>query len=65
MLERTVVINGFSKSYSMTGGRVGCVAARAEVIRAMVPITHGMTICAPAVSQWAALGLPYGYPRGA
>ncbi len=96
MWERTVVINGFSKSYSMTGWRVGYVAARTEVIQAMVPITHGMTICAPAVSQWAALaackgphdwfpeviaeydrrrrlwmsgldamGLPYGYPRGA
>jgi aspartate/methionine/tyrosine aminotransferase len=96
MRERTVVINGFSKSYSMTGWRVGYVAARREVIDALIPITHGMTICAPAVSQWAALaactgphdwfpavlaeydrrrhlwmaaldamGLGYGYPRGA
>jgi aminotransferase len=96
MWERTAIINGFSKSYSMTGWRVGYVAARREIIDAMIPITHGMTICAPAVSQWAALaayagphdwfpavlaeydrrrhlwmrgleamGLPYGYPRGA
>jgi aminotransferase len=55
MWERTVVINGFSKCYSMTGWRVGYVAARREVIEAMIPITHGMTICAPSVSQWAAL----------
>lgn len=55
MWERTVVINGFSKCYSMTGWRVGYVAARREVINAMIPITHGMTICAPSVSQWAAL----------
>lgn len=55
MWERTVTINGFSKCYSMTGWRVGYIVARAEIIRSILPITHGMTICAPAVSQWAAL----------
>lgn len=55
MWERTVVINGFSKCYGMTGWRVGYVAARREIADAMLPIAHGMTICAPSVSQYAAL----------
>jgi aminotransferase len=55
MWERTVVINGFSKCYSMTGWRVGYIAAHADFITAVLPIHHGMNICAPAVSQWAAL----------
>ena len=55
MWGRTVVINGFSKCYSMTGWRVGYIAAHEEFINTVLPINHGMTICAPAVSQWAAL----------
>ncbi len=55
MWERTVVINGFSKCYSMTGWRIGYVAARREISDALLPIAHGMTICAPSVSQYAAL----------
>jgi aminotransferase len=53
--ERTITINGFSKAFSMTGFRVGYIVAPAPFIRAMLPIKHGMTICAPSVSQWAAL----------
>jgi aminotransferase len=55
MRERTVVINGFSKCYSMTGWRVGYVAAPREISDALLPIAHGMTICAPSVSQYAAV----------
>jgi aminotransferase len=55
MWERTVVINGFSKCYGMTGWRIGYVAARREIIDALLPLSHGMTICAPSVSQYAAL----------
>lgn len=55
LFERTITINGFSKCYSMTGFRIGYIAAPAEFVRAMLPIAHGMTICAPSVSQWAAL----------
>ena len=55
MLERTVMINSFSKHYGMTGWRVGYVVAPAEIIRAILPIHHNVNICAPAVSQWAAL----------
>lgn len=55
MWERTVVINGFSKCYGMTGWRIGYVAARREICDALLPIAHGMTICAPSMSQYAAL----------
>ena len=55
MKERTITINGFSKGYSMTGWRVGYVVGDADLLQPMLPIHHGMTICAPAVSQWAAL----------
>ncbi len=55
MWERTITVNGFSKCYSMTGFRVGYIAAPAPLVRAMLPLKHGMTICAPSVSQWAAL----------
>ena len=55
LFDRTITINGFSKHYSMTGFRIGYIAAPAEFIQAMLPIKHGMTICAPSVSQWAAL----------
>ena len=55
LFQRTITINGFSKCYSMTGFRIGYIAAPAEFVRAMLPIKHGMTICAPSVSQWAAL----------
>ncbi len=55
LFQRTITINGFSKCYSMTGFRIGYIAAPAEFVRAMLPIKHSMTICAPSVSQWAAL----------
>ena len=55
MWERTIVINGFSKCYGMTGWRIGYVAANADFLNGILPISHGMTICAPSVSQWAAL----------
>lgn len=55
MWERTVVINGFSKCYGMTGWRIGYVAAPREISDALLPIAHGMTICAPSMAQYAAL----------
>jgi len=53
--DRTITINGFSKHYSMTGFRIGYIAAPPDFIQAMLPVKHGMTICAPSISQWAAL----------
>jgi aminotransferase len=55
LFERTITINGFSKAYAMTGFRIGYIAAPPAFVRAMLPIKHSMTICAPSVSQWAAL----------
>ena len=55
MWEHTVTVNGFSKCYGMTGWRVGYIAAPAEIVKSVLPVTHALTICAPAVSQWAAL----------
>jgi len=55
MRERTVTINGFSKSYSMTGMRVGYFAAPAPFVQAASEFHHMTCICAPTISQWAAL----------
>jgi aminotransferase len=55
MWERTITINGFSKHYAMTGWRVGYLTAPADIVQKMVAIKHSMTICAPSISQWAAL----------
>ncbi len=55
MKERTITVNGFSKAYAMTGWRIGYFAAPRELVIAMNEIHHGLTICAPAVAQHAAL----------
>ncbi|WP_028309294.1 pyridoxal phosphate-dependent aminotransferase [Desulfitibacter alkalitolerans] len=55
MFERTLTVNGFSKSYSMTGWRVGYIAGPRDLISAMLNLKYTMTICTPAVSQMAAL----------
>ena len=55
MRERTITIDGFSKAYSMTGWRVGYFAAPKAFTVPMAEIHHGLAICAPAVSQHAAL----------
>jgi aminotransferase len=55
MRERTLVMNGFSKCYAMTGWRVGYFAGPADYMRAILEGKHTLTICAPAVSQAAAL----------
>ena len=55
MFERTITVNGFSKSYSMTGWRVGYIAGPKDLISPMLNLKYAVTICAPAVSQAAAL----------
>jgi len=55
MKDRTILVNGFSKTYAMTGFRVGYIAAPAPFVSAMLPIKHSFSICACAVSQRAAL----------
>ncbi|MBI1256675.1 MAG: aminotransferase class I/II-fold pyridoxal phosphate-dependent enzyme [Chloroflexi bacterium] len=55
MAERTITLNGFSKTYAMTGLRVGYVCAPANVIDAMTRVKAQTTGPAATVSQWAAL----------
>ena len=55
MKDRTITIDGFSKAYAMTGWRVGYFAGPRHFVKAMAEIHHGLAICAPAVSQHAAL----------
>lgn len=55
MAERTVVINGFSKSFAMTGWRLGYAAAPREVIRQMTKIHQYVIMSAPTTSQCAAI----------
>ncbi len=55
MRERTVVVNGFSKSYSMTGWRMGYACAPAPVIAQMTKIHQFAIMSAPTTSQYAAV----------
>ena len=55
MRERTITLNGFSKSYAMTGWRVGYVAAPRELVQRMVEPRHTLSINAATPSQVAAL----------
>lgn len=64
MRERTVTMSGFSKSYAMTGWRIGYVAAPASILKGLVRIHQYSVMSAPTVSQYAALealrsGEPY------
>lgn len=55
MKERTLTVNGVSKSYSMTGWRLGYVAGPKNIISAMAQLKYAITICTASVSQMAAL----------
>lgn len=55
MKERTVLINGFSKSYAMTGWRLGYAAAPKEILKQMLKIHQFAIMCAPTTSQYAAI----------
>ena len=55
MRERTVLVNGFSKSYSMTGWRMGYACAPAPVIAQMTKIHQFAIMSAPTTSQYAAV----------
>ena len=65
MAERTVYINGFSKAFAMTGWRVGFVCAPKEIDEAMFKIHQYTILCAPNVSQRAAVAaLKQGFEDG-
>lgn len=55
MKERTILINGFSKSHSMTGWRLGYACGPEEIIRQMLKIHQFAIMCAPTTSQYAAV----------
>lgn len=55
MKERTILINGFSKSYAMTGWRLGYACAPKEIIKQMTKIHQFAIMCAPTTSQYAAV----------
>ena len=64
MYSRTVLLQGFSKSYAMTGWRIGYIAAPAEILGMMRKVHQYTIMSAPTVSQYAALaalreGEPY------
>ncbi|MEG2420213.1 MAG: aminotransferase class I/II-fold pyridoxal phosphate-dependent enzyme [Oscillospiraceae bacterium] len=53
--DRTVVVNGFSKSHAMTGWRMGYVCAAPEIVKAMTKMHQFGIMSAPTVSQYAAV----------
>ena len=55
MQERTILINGFSKAYAMTGWRLGYACGPANIIQQMTKIHQFAIMCAPTTSQYAAV----------
>ncbi len=55
MRERTVMINGFSKAYAMTGWRLGYACAPARILAQMLKVHQFAIMCAPTTSQYAAI----------
>jgi aspartate aminotransferase/aminotransferase len=62
---KTITLNGFSKSHSMTGWRVGVAVGPAEVLRSFVNVQQYCSICAPSIGQWAAIAALDVPPLGA
>ena len=55
MAERTIVVNGFSKTYAMTGWRLGYACGPAPIIKIMTKIHQSAIMSAPTTSQYAAI----------
>ncbi len=55
MKDYTIILNGFSKSFAMTGWRIGWIAAPEDLMAQVVKLHGYNTICAPIMSQYAAL----------
>ncbi len=53
--ERTILLNGFSKAYAMTGWRIGYAASTPDIIEAMMKVHQYTMMCAPIMAQVAAL----------
>lgn len=62
MKDYAIILNGFSKSFAMTGWRIGYIAAPPDLMAQMVKLHQYNTICAPIMSQYAAIeGLKNGW----
>lgn len=62
MKDYAIILNGFSKSFAMTGWRIGWIAAPEDLMAQIVKLHQYNTICAPIMSQYAALeGLKHGW----
>ena len=55
MQERTILINGFSKAFAMTGWRLGYACGPREIVEQMLKIHQFAIMCAPTTSQYAAV----------
>ncbi|GAI00301.1 unnamed protein product, partial [marine sediment metagenome] len=55
MLKRTIVINSFSKSFAMTGWRIGFAVGNNKIIEKMVRLQENLVACVNASSQYAAI----------
>ena len=55
MKDRTLVINGFSKGFAMTGGRLGYICGQKNIMEQMIKIHQYAIMCAPTNSQYAAI----------
>jgi aminotransferase len=55
MRGRTITLNGFSKTYAMTGWRIGYLAADASIIRSLIRVHQNAVVCSTSFAQWGAL----------
>lgn len=55
MEERTIITNSFSKTYAMTGWRIGFIAGKSELISQMLKVHYATIICASTIAQMAAI----------
>lgn len=55
MQERTLLVNGFSKAFAMTGWRLGYLAGPAPIIKQILKIHQYAIMCSPTISQYAAI----------
>lgn len=55
MAERTIIVNGFSKAFAMTGWRLGYALGPSRVIKQMMKVHQFAIMCSPTISQYAAI----------
>ncbi len=55
MYDKTILINGFSKAYSMTGWRLGYVCGPEDILQGVLKVHQNLSMCAPTTSQYAGI----------